>query len=169
MMRSKNNLKKFGHTSKTSSQKQAYESMVLGEQKRGSTTEDLLKGDFDDTGKIEGSIVEGDPVGKKEKPYRSSKTWLVEHWIGILTTILITVLISVIGWLLINVSGHNTSIAVKETQITDIQSDMTKIESKLTKLEEDSKTLNDRLIKTETILESVEKYLYQVLGLKRQQ
>ena len=156
-MRSKNSLKKFGHATKNLSQKQGYKSMIDGQQKRGSTTEDKLETDFEETASIDGDIVDGEPIQGSTKPFTSFKTQIQERWGGIVLTILLTAFVSLVGWVLLEVVDNSKSVAVHENRLNDL-------DSYLQGLTDDFSVVRDRSLKSETLLESLEQYVNQIIG-----
>lgn len=160
-MRSKNNLKKFGHATKTPSQRQGYQSMIYGQQRRGGTTEDNLETDFEETASIGGKIVDGETIDDKKetKPFVSLKTQIKEQWGGIILTVLITAFVSLVGWGLLEVVGNSKSIAVQGTRIDNL-------DTNLNQLNEDFSVVRDRSLQSETLLKSLEKYVNRMIGIE---
>lgn len=160
-MRSKNNLKKFGHATKTPSQKQGYQSMIYGQQRRGGTTEDNIETDFEETASVGGKIVDGETIDDKKetKPFVSFKTQIREQWGGIILKVLITAFVSLVGWGLLEVVGNSKSIAVQEEKVNNLG-------ASLSKLNEDFSTVRDRSLQSETLLKSLEKYVNRMIGVE---
>lgn len=157
-MRSKNNLKKFGHVAKNSSQRQAYQSMIYGQQRRGSTTEDRLETDFEETASVDGTIVDAEIIDDKKatKPFSSFKTQIREQWGGIILTVLVAVFVPLVSWLFLEVIGNSKSIAVQETRINNL-------DTNISKLDEDFSVVRDRSLQSETLLKSLEKYVSRMI------
>jgi len=152
-------LKKFGHATKSSSQRQGYQFMIYGQQKRGGTTEDSLETDFEETASVDGTIVDGEPIDDKKstKPFTSLKTQIKEQWGGIILTVLIGAFVSLVGWGLLGVIDNSKSVAVQERRIDDL-------DSNLSELKEDFSIVRDRSLQSATLLERLEKYIDRMIG-----
>lgn len=161
-MRTKNNLKRFGHTAKTKDQRHNYERMVQGQQKRGGTTNDSVETEFDDTSDLKGSVVRGDKINKTQKPFRSVRTYLAENWLGVIGAIVGVIFVPLMGWVIYGVIDNSKSLAVQGEKISTI-------EGNVQELKGDVATVRDRSLMTQTIVESLEKYIYQVLGFRAAQ
>lgn len=157
-MRSKNNLKKFGHATKSSSQRKGYESTIYGQDKRGSTTEDKLETDFEETASVNGTIVDGEPIQKSTKSYTSLKAQILEHWGVVILTILLGAFVSIVGWGLLGVIDNSKTIAVQENELDDLNSG-------INELNEDFSVVRDRSLQSETLLKSLERYVNKLIGI----
>lgn len=153
-------MKKFGHATKTLSQRQGYQSMIYGQQRRGSTTEDNLETDFEETASVGGKVVDGETIDdkKEKKPFVSLKTQIREQWVGIILTVLITAFVSLVGWGLLEVIGNSKSIAVQGIKIDNL-------DANLGQLNEDFSVVRDRSLQSETLLNSLEKYVNRMIGI----
>lgn len=139
-MRTKQNLKKFLHVDKTPQQRASYADAV-----EGTSRESGLPDDFDETD------VSAEREGKEEKiepksvvpAYRSWGVWLEENKWEIGSA---GICLPLVIWILSSLWVHGVDIAVLKVQ-------QTSSESNISTLEEKYDTLNDKVIKSETILE----------------
>jgi|GEM_PF-3135656 len=134
--------------------------MVQGEQKRGSTTDDSIDTSFDDTTDM-GATARGEKIEKNKKPFRSFRTFVSDNWPSILGGIAAVIFIPLAGWVTLNVIDNSETLAVQESQINTVRDD-------IKELEEDLNIVRDRSLKSESLIESLEKYVYQVLGINRE-
>lgn len=157
-MRKKDNIKKLGHGGKSASERSAYQSMLeKGEDELG-TTDDVLgsEADFQETTEVEGKIAEGDPIpSKSRKTYRSYKTQIKDHWVGVVLTAFAAIIVSSLGWNFL----ETIKIGVQEERINLLEED-------IEETQEDLSIVRDRSLQSETLIKVIEKYVDRLIGIE---
>ena len=121
-MRNNENLKRFGHVSKTKQERENYSDNING------TTKALEDEDiFDETSINEKPAGNPESIKKEKDPYKSWKTWWRENW----KTLIVSVIgVTILFWFFSTLISDGTAIAGLNISYSDMKENVDNLQTK---------------------------------------
>lgn len=145
-MRKRENLKIFGHAAKSKTNRSQYTEAIYGEETSTRREENTLE--LDGTAPKPQPAGTADSIPRAAKPYTSWETTLKEQAPMMIVTALIAILIGFSGWVALTLNSLVGEDIQQGGVIDNIENDVDDLQTQY-------KELNDRSIRSETLIDAM--------------
>jgi len=153
-MRSKKNIKKFGHTSKNKSERINYANQINGTAETLSEELEPLNETFPKE-QISGNPEE---IINTKKPYESWRVWWDKNKKNFIVNFLgIAIILPLLTWLIVSFVNYGTEIKILKINSGDTKEDIVNLQNKYDKI-------NDKTIRSETLLGQIREDIKNLMG-----